>query len=307
MKDPLLNLRQLDTFLAVARTGSFHGAARALHTTQPAISSRIAQLEEALGVRLFERTTRSCRLTPRGHSLVSHAVRVFAATSDLKLGVGNRDVIAGVVRIGVVDTIAMSSLAALVREVDGKYPLVDLQIDVDLSEPLVRKLSSGALDLACVVAHAALNGHVSERLTDPAFGWFVGRGFAMPGGTLTAEVLANTPLLLHSGSQQADFVARWLRKIGARPKRVHSCNSLAAIISMTQAGAGLSALPVLAVAEHVQRGLLVPVPSALPLLDNPLVMIRHHASVDPAVAAVAAIVRTVAGPAEAARRRGAAL
>src|SRR5580698_6260085 len=106
MKHGTLSLRQLDTFLAVARAGSFHAAARQLNSTQPAISTRIAQLEQTLGVRLFERTTRSCRLTPRGHSLVNHAIRVFAATSDLELGVGNQDILAGVVRIGVVDTIA---------------------------------------------------------------------------------------------------------------------------------------------------------------------------------------------------------
>jgi DNA-binding transcriptional LysR family regulator len=298
MKEPLINLRQLDTFLAVARTGSFHGAARELNSTQPAISSRIAQLEETLGVRLFERTTRSCRLTPRGHSLVSHAVRVFAATSDLKLAVGNSDVIAGVVRIGVVDTIAMTSLAALAKQVNTRYPLVDLQIDVNMSEALVRKLSSGALDLACVVAHTAPHGHIIERLSDPEFNWFVGRSFPMPKGKLTTALLATLPLLMHSGSQQADHVARWLRDVGAIPKRIHSCNSLEAIIRMTQVGIGLSVLPVHAVADYVQQGLLVPVPSDLPPFDNPLVMVRHHASVDPVVTSVAAIVRAVAGEAD---------
>src|SRR3954465_3832370 len=128
MKNAPLNLVQLDTFLAVARAGSFHGAARELNSTQPAISTRIAQLEQTLGVRLFERTTRSCQLTPRGHSLVNHALRVFAATSDLKLGVGNRDVISGVVRIGVVDTIAMTTLPEIVRQTQTRLPLVDLRI-----------------------------------------------------------------------------------------------------------------------------------------------------------------------------------
>ncbi len=295
MKHAPLNLVQLDTFLAVARAGSFHGAARELNSTQPAISTRIAQLEQTLGVRLFERTTRSCQLTPRGHSLVNHALRVFEATSELKLGVGNRDVISGVVRIGVVDTIAMTSLPEIVREVQTRLPLVDLRIDVNLSDALVAKVSAGMLDLACVVAYSTTHGYVAERLSDPEFGWFMGSYLIIPDGRLTAEILTSTPLLLHSGSQQAEYVAPWLHKIAANPKRVHTCNSLSAIIRMTAAGVGLSVLPVQAVEEHVRRGQLIPVPSDLPPFDNPLVMIRHHAAVDPAISSVAGIVRAVSG------------
>ena len=172
MKNAALNLRQLDTFLAVARSGSFHAAARQLNSTQPAISTRIAQLEQSLGVRLFERTTRLCRLTPRGHSLVNHAVRVFAAASDLRLGVGDPDIVAGVVRIGVVDTIAMTSLAEIVTQVQSRFPRVDLAIDVALSDRLMQSLESDMLDLACIVAHSVTHGYVAERLSDPEFGWF---------------------------------------------------------------------------------------------------------------------------------------
>lgn len=299
MKNAPLNLVQLDTFLAVARAGSFHGAARELNSTQPAISTRIAQLEQTLGVRLFERTTRSCQLTPRGHSLVSHAQRVFAATSDLKLGVGNRDVISGVVRIGVVDTIAMTSLPDIVREVQTRLPLVDLRINVNLSDALAASVTAGMLDLACVVAYSSTHGYVAERLSHPEFGWFTGPALNVLGGRLTAEILASTPLLLHSGSQQAEYVAPWLHKIAANPKRVHTCNSLSAIIRMTKAGVGLSVLPVQAVEEYVRRGQLIPVPSDLPPFDNPLVMIRHHAAVDPAISSVAGIVHAVSGTGEA--------
>ena len=83
-----MELRHLRYFVAVAEDGSVTKAARRLNMAQPPLSQQIRSLETELGVRLFDRTTRSCQLTPRGLSLVNHAVRVFAAmTKMIKLDI----------------------------------------------------------------------------------------------------------------------------------------------------------------------------------------------------------------------------
>jgi DNA-binding transcriptional LysR family regulator len=64
-----LNLRQLQTFVTVARLGSFARAARLLHLSQPALTKQVRQLEESLGVRLFDRNTRIVELTRIGKEL----------------------------------------------------------------------------------------------------------------------------------------------------------------------------------------------------------------------------------------------
>lgn len=83
-----MELSQLETFLTVAREGSFSNAARALHRTQPAVSQVIARLEETLGQPLFDRSSRRVVLTDAGNALLEHAERLLnlrrAALGDLE-------------------------------------------------------------------------------------------------------------------------------------------------------------------------------------------------------------------------------
>ena len=86
-----VNLRQMRAFVAIGRLGSFTQAAKLLHTTQPALSARIRELESALAVRLFDRSTRSVQLTQAGEDLLpvveqvlsEHPRDEFAQSSDL--------------------------------------------------------------------------------------------------------------------------------------------------------------------------------------------------------------------------------
>ena len=75
-------LRQLEVFLAVARAKSFRRAAEALHLSQPALSQHVAELERALGAKVFDRLGRSVLLTDAGQILEEHAHRVFATLTS---------------------------------------------------------------------------------------------------------------------------------------------------------------------------------------------------------------------------------
>jgi DNA-binding transcriptional LysR family regulator len=79
-----LKLRDLDTFLAVARSGSMAKAATQLAVSQPSVSNAIADIERTLGVRLFDRLAQGVELTPYGHALIRSALAVF---DDVRQGV----------------------------------------------------------------------------------------------------------------------------------------------------------------------------------------------------------------------------
>ena len=85
-----MNLKHVETFLWIARLGSFSAAARRLNTSQPAISMRIRELEQNLGVTLFDRRARSMRMTLKGREFADYAQRVghsFLDERELSAGI----------------------------------------------------------------------------------------------------------------------------------------------------------------------------------------------------------------------------
>src|SRR6478735_5680951 len=117
------SLRQLQYAVAVADALSFRKAAERCHVSQPSLSAQLAQLEEALGVRLFERDRRRVLLTAAGQQLVERARRILVETDDLqeasrRLG----DPLAGTLRLGVIPTISPYLLPLLTPAFRKGYP-----------------------------------------------------------------------------------------------------------------------------------------------------------------------------------------
>ena len=133
----MLNLKQLETFLWIARLGSFAAAADRLNSTQSAVSIRIQELEHALGVKLFDRSHRTVQLTPKGEDLAPRAEQLIEMAWDIQAVIGDPESISARIRIGVADLIALTWLGSLVSAVRDEYPGVKLEIDVGLAVELV--------------------------------------------------------------------------------------------------------------------------------------------------------------------------
>jgi DNA-binding transcriptional LysR family regulator len=119
----------LDTFLTVYREGGISSAARALHRTQPAISRRIALLEQELGVPLFERGAGRTVLSDAGRVLVPYAERAVAAAQDAENAVrALAKPNAGPVALAIVGTLAGGSLSKVMQRFTHDYPNVDLTL-----------------------------------------------------------------------------------------------------------------------------------------------------------------------------------
>src|SRR6266704_863220 len=109
------SLRQLQYAVAVAEALSFRKAAERCHVSQPSLSAQLAQLEEVLGVRLFERDRRRVLITAAGHEVIEADDLLEAATRV-------RDPLSGTLRIGVIPTIAPYVLPGLTPVLRTKYP-----------------------------------------------------------------------------------------------------------------------------------------------------------------------------------------
>jgi DNA-binding transcriptional LysR family regulator len=146
-----MELRHLEHFLAVAEERSFTRAAGRIHLVQSALSVSVRSLERELGARLFDRTTHSVQLTDAGTALVVEARRTLAAAEAARDAVAAvRGGVRGTVRIGIMHSLGLIDLAALLTHYHREHPEVSLVPSPAEggSVELARDVADGKLDLA---------------------------------------------------------------------------------------------------------------------------------------------------------------
>lgn len=239
-----MELRQLETFYWIARLGSFAAAARKLHTTQPAVSMRIRELERALGAELFDTSRRTAQLTTKGRDLVDYAERVVSLVSSIRERMADTETLSGRVRVGVTETIALTWLPAFVSRINDRFPNVVLELDVDLTMNLWPKLDAGSLEVVLIPGPILQGRLISEYLGDCQYTWMASPRVDLPRGSLGPRDLEPVPILsLSRESTLHERLESWFRKNGAEPRRIDVCNSLSVVASLTVAGLGVSLLP----------------------------------------------------------------
>jgi DNA-binding transcriptional LysR family regulator len=145
------SIKQLEAFAWVAVLSSFRKAASQLNTTQPAVSSRIASLEEALQTKLFERLSNSVRLTAKGQQLLPFAQRMLRMADKLQTAANSLAETKGVLRLGVSETIVHTWFSDFLKEFHESYPRIDVDVVVDVTVNLRSELISRRLDLAILL------------------------------------------------------------------------------------------------------------------------------------------------------------
>jgi len=143
-----MQLRRLRYFVAVAEESSFNRAAQRLHISQPPLSNQIKQLEEELGVRLFERTSRGVRMTEAGEALLEEARRVFVQvdqTVNLVRRVGYGEV--GRLTLGFVPSASNEVLPPILHTFRHRYPDVELFLREMRPDRVVQRLHDKQIDV----------------------------------------------------------------------------------------------------------------------------------------------------------------
>jgi len=169
----LLDLDLLRTFRAIALSGSFTGAAQALHKSQSAVSMQIKRLESQVGNQLLLRNNQRVELTTEGEMLLSYAHRMLAlnaeATAELQ-----SPTLSGKVRLGAPVDYSSRFLSTVLPEMARTFPGVELEIHADFSEELHKMLEAGKLDLA--VATTGRGRLPGEPLWSEPYHWVGAKG-----------------------------------------------------------------------------------------------------------------------------------
>ncbi|WP_175720232.1 LysR family transcriptional regulator [Burkholderia anthina] len=143
-----LTLRQLKTFVVASRYESFARAAEELHLTLPAVSMQIRQIEDAIGLRLFERIARKLSLTEAGEKLSHHASRILGEIKDAEDAMTSlKQADSGSIAVGIVSS-ATYFAPKLLAMYSHLYPRVDVHFSVGNRDALLRMLQDNAIDLA---------------------------------------------------------------------------------------------------------------------------------------------------------------
>jgi DNA-binding transcriptional LysR family regulator len=145
-----MNERQLQYVVAIAETGSFTAAAERCYTAQSALSQQIARLEAHLGVRLFDRTSRSVRLTEAGQILLPVAQQILDDMNRARDAVRSvSGIVRGPLRLGATQTAArILNLIQLLADYNRQHADVDLSVTIGPGLELISAIGSGDLDVA---------------------------------------------------------------------------------------------------------------------------------------------------------------
>jgi DNA-binding transcriptional LysR family regulator len=144
-----ITFKQIDAFLAVARTSSFSKAARLVHLSQPALSTTIRRLEEAIGARLFDRSTRAVSLSPVGEEFLAIATGLL---ENMETGLARiQSFVAGKrgrLVVAVAPSVATGFVPRVILEFVRAYPEVDVRLHDVLADVCIDMVRSGAADIA---------------------------------------------------------------------------------------------------------------------------------------------------------------
>ncbi|HJW11852.1 MAG TPA: LysR family transcriptional regulator [Albitalea sp.] len=250
-----MNLRFVEAFYWVVSLKSVSRAAEKLYITQSAMSSRIAALEEELGVLLLDRRDKQFRLTVAGMRFFNHAQRLLALQREIKgeMGAGAGQQRAVSLRIGVIESVLHSWLIEWVQHMRSGNPDFELELTVETTPVLVDQIKRGALDLA-ICALPTVGEGLRSRALPPMEMVFVGHAQLHRKRRYTLADLAQLDLLtFQRGSQPHVGLLDLFREAGLQLKRVHAVSSISAMVQLVEGGFGVATLPLAALRRLTER------------------------------------------------------
>lgn len=269
-----MTLAQLDAFWWSVQLGSFSLAAGRLHVTQAAVSKRVAELESALGVQLFDRTRKRPVPTAHAMQLLASVERILDARQEIFSSLGADVELQGTCAFGTTELAALTWLPNLVSKLRQRHPNLVLQPFIALAGNLQRRLRQGDIDMAVMPLSRPDPRLKSQWLARVDFSWMASPNHVKPGSVLTAAELTTYQVLTQSqGSGLTHIFDDWANRNGISITPVFSSNSLVVTAALTSIGLGISVLPVGYFSSLVDSGELCRLASVpeLPAIDYHLV------------------------------------
>src|SRR5262245_57870491 len=260
---PDLSARQLHAVLAVAEYNSFIAAAAFLKTSQPALTRTIKRVEDVLGVRLFDRSTRRVTITAAGREFVAVAERML---NDLRISVGSMRQISEQQRGQIIISSIMSVASGLIPTVAAKYRASRPGIEIILREgvhgAVLEDIRSGTADLGATYVDNVPDFVEAKRVSREVFDVILPRRHPLTKiskrSSVTLSELVNFPLVsLPYESRTRRTVDGAASSAGLTLRHVATVTQFATMMSFVRAGVGIAIVPSGAIAGLLGKDLAV--------------------------------------------------
>ena len=245
-----LTIRQMEYFEALAETSHFGRAAALMGISQPALSAQIAELEQRLERRLFERGSRSVKLTEDGRLLAPHVERILAEIRELEQAARRgREAMEGRLRLGIIPTVAPFLLPRVLPALKLRFPRLQTELREAVTATLVEETVSGRLDAfvaALPIDHPRLVAaelyrdrfFLAVAQSDPAF-----ESPPVPPESPELERL----MLLEEGHCMRDQALAVCGSVKPVSMASYGATSLTTLLQMVSHGLGITLIPEMAV------------------------------------------------------------
>lgn len=245
-------LYHLETLLWIARLGTYRAAAERLNTTQPAISARVREMEDQLGVALFRKEGRGVVLTAKGRELARDCEPLFAGFERALLKASDFAGATGVVRVGSGEIAAATCLPGFIHAIEHDLPGVAMEIEIDLTARMVQQLQAGRSDLVFLAGPIASPGIVTAAIGAVDLVWVASPATARGGWANTLPVWSLPP-----NSPIHGVMRETLGRHDLRPRAIGTCNNVRMLIEIVAGGEGAAVLPEPMVRSQLDAGMLV--------------------------------------------------
>ncbi|MDC0610825.1 LysR family transcriptional regulator [Vibrio sp.] len=236
-----MNLKQLETFVWIANLKSFRLAAEHLCTTQPAISTRISNLEKSLGAALFYRDNANITLTEKGQELLPFVENILAQTEELKFRADTNHAMSGLLRIGISETLVHTWMPEFLSLIHEEYPAVEVELIVDATVNLSKELLNRSIDIAILMGPITAPEVINIPISSYPLHWIVNPDLLIED---KSHPFSEWPIITYArNTLPFQDIYRHFKTERKSDVRYYTSSSLSAMIGLVESGVGIATLP----------------------------------------------------------------
>jgi DNA-binding transcriptional LysR family regulator len=243
-------------FLAVVDCGSFSKAARQMNVAQPTLSVGIGKLERLLGAALFLRSSKRVQITDAGSRFAAHARRIESEFNLAEAAVLNMRPVRAL-RLGVLSSFPMAHVGDAIRTAKRSAELERLQVVAGSERELLQRLSRGQIDVALTIARNDAARFACESLFTERYALAVHSAHPLADrATIAAEELSDNAMFVRRHCEVLAETSRHFTERGVRPFFAFRGTNDEQILTLVQAGLGVTLMPACFMLKGVVRPLL---------------------------------------------------